>query len=48
MKLHDAAKIVEEGYIETLTYTNFPRPHWRSLKTNNPMEKGWIIGKIIA
>lgn len=39
MKLYEAAKIVQEGHLETLSYTYFPRTHWRSLKTNNPMER---------
>ena len=39
MKLVNAAKTVEEGIRETLTYTAFPREHWRSLRTNNPMER---------
>lgn len=39
MKLATAAKTVEEGIRETLTYTAFPREHWRSIKTNNPMER---------
>ena len=39
MKLLTAAKTVEEGIRETLTYTSFPREHWRKLRTNNPMER---------
>jgi hypothetical protein len=39
MKLPAAAKTVEEGIRETLTYTSFPRVHWRSIRTNNPMER---------
>ena len=39
MKLRAAAKTVEEGIRETLTYTSFPREHWRSIRTNNPMER---------
>lgn len=39
MKLPVAAKTVEEGIRETLTYTAFPREHWRKLRTNNPMER---------
>jgi transposase-like protein len=39
MKLGAAAKTVEEGIRETLTYTAFPREHWRSIRTNNPMER---------
>ena len=39
MKLSKAAETVTEGYAETLTYMRFPRKHWRSLRTNNPMER---------
>ena len=39
MKLYDASKILKEGFLETLSYTLFPRTHWRSLRTNNPMER---------
>lgn len=30
---------VREGVPETLSYTAFPREHWRSLRTNNPLER---------
>ena len=39
MKLQKAAGIVSEGYEETLRYMSFPREHWRSIRTNNPMER---------
>jgi len=39
MKLTNAAKIVEEGAKETLSYYEFPSQHWRSLRTNNPLER---------
>lgn len=39
MKLEKAAKIVREGARETFSYYAFPREHWRSLRTNNPMER---------
>ena len=39
MKLSNAAKIVEEGAEETLSYYYFPSQHWRSLRTNNPLER---------
>ena len=39
MKLAGAAKIVHEGIEETLHYMNFPREHWRNLRTNNPLER---------
>jgi len=39
MKLLTAAKTLEEGSLETFTYTEFPREHWRKLRTHNPMER---------
>jgi len=39
MKLSKAARTVREGYAETMSYTSFPREHWRSLRTNNPLER---------
>lgn len=39
MKLGGAAKIVQEGAHETLSYYDFPSQHWRSLRTNNPLER---------
>ena len=39
MKLPKAAQMVEESIEETLHYMNFPREHWRSLRTNNPLER---------
>ena len=39
MKLHKAAKLVRDGTEETLSYYDFPREHWRSLRTNNPLER---------
>lgn len=39
MKFGNAAKIVEEGSKETLSYYAFPSQHWRSLRTNNPLER---------
>ena len=39
MKLRKAAKIVREGAEETLSYTSFPREHWRRIRTNNPLER---------
>ena len=38
-KLAEAAKVVREGYAETLTYTKFPREHWRRIRTNNAIER---------
>ena len=39
MKLPNAAQCVAEGAEETLRYMYFPREHWRSLRTNNPLER---------
>jgi len=39
MKLAKAAEIVSEGYDETLTHYSFPSEHWRSIRTNNPLER---------
>jgi len=38
-RLPKASKIVREGAEETLRYYFFPREHWRSLRTNNPLER---------
>jgi transposase-like protein len=39
MRLSKAAKIVEEGIAETLSYMAFPREHWTRIRTNNPLER---------
>jgi transposase-like protein len=39
MRLGKAAALVREGIPETLSYMEFPREHWRSLKTNNMLER---------
>jgi putative transposase len=39
MKLAKAGELVKEGIEETLHYMEFPREHWRSLRTNNPLER---------
>lgn len=39
MKLAKAAELVAAGVTETLSYYAFPREHWRSLRTNNPLER---------
>ena len=39
MKLAGAADIVTKGVEETLQYFQFPSEHWRSLRTNNPLER---------
>ncbi len=39
LKLNKAAELVAAGVTETLSYYEFPREHWRSLRTNNPLER---------
>ena len=39
MKLSAAAKKVEDGIEETLTYMDFPSQHWTRLRTNNTLER---------
>jgi transposase-like protein len=39
LRLGKAASLVREGIPETLAYMDFPREHWRSLKTNNMLER---------
>ena len=39
LRLGKAAGIVREGIEETLAYMAFPREHWRSLRTNNMLER---------
>ena len=39
MKLRKAAEVVERGVEETLSYMQFPREHWRRIRTNNPLER---------
>lgn len=39
MKLAKAAELVAAGIEETLQYFQFPSEHWRSLRTNNPLER---------
>lgn len=38
-KCHEAAQLVEEHVLETLTYFSFPETHWRRIRTNNPLER---------
>ena len=38
MRLREAAKVVRGGYTETLTYTRFPREHWRRIRTSSAIE----------
>ena len=39
MKLKEAAKKVEDGIEETLTYCDFPSEHWTRIHTNNVIER---------
>ena len=39
MKLKEAAKKVEDGIEETLTYCDFPSEHWTRIHTNNVIEQ---------
>ncbi len=39
MKLKEAAKKVEDGIEETLTYCDFPSEHWKRIRTNNVIER---------
>ena len=39
MKLQEAAKKVEDGVEETLTYMSFPSEHWTKIRTNNVIER---------
>lgn len=38
-KLSKAAKVVEDGVADTLSYMSFPTEHWTRLRTNNPLER---------
>ena len=39
LRLDKAARILESGYDETLSYYAFPSTHWRHIRTNNPLER---------
>ena len=39
MKLPAAAKLIEDSVEETFRYYAFPSEHWRSLRTNNMLER---------
>ncbi len=39
LRLEKAARVVEEGVTETLSYMYFPREHWLRIRTNNPLER---------
>lgn len=38
-KMRKAAELVEQGVADTLSYYAFPEPHWRRIRTNNPLER---------
>ncbi len=38
-RMRKAAELVETGVAETLAYYAFPEPHWRRIRTNNPLER---------
>ena len=39
MGMQEAAKKVEDGIEETLTYCDFPSEHWTRIRTNNVIER---------
>ena len=39
LKLRDAARKIEDGVEETLTYFAFPSEHWTRIRTNNAIER---------
>ncbi len=39
MKLPEAARKVDDGIEETLTYMGFPYQHWLKIRTNNVIER---------
>lgn len=39
LRLGSAAKILEDGILESVTYHKFPREHHRSIRTNNLLER---------
>lgn len=39
LRLEKAARIIESGCDETLSYYAFPMTHWRHIRTNNPRER---------
>ena len=45
MKLKEAAKKVEDGVEETLTYCDFPSEHWTRIRTNNVIERLNVHGR---
>ena len=39
MGLKSAAKLYHKGVAEALVYIDFPHKHWRSIRTNNILER---------
>lgn len=39
MKLESASDTVKNGIADTLTFMDFPSYHWKSIRTNNPLER---------
>lgn len=39
MKLGKAARAVEAGFEETLTFMSLPSQHWLRIRTNNALER---------
>ena len=39
LKLSNAAKILETGFEESLSYMDFPTAHWTRIRTNNGLER---------
>jgi putative transposase len=39
MRLKEAAAKVNDAIAQTLTFYSFPAPHWRRIRTNNPLER---------
>ncbi len=39
LRLEKAARILESGCDETLSYYEFPATRWRHIRTNNPLER---------
>jgi len=38
-RMRKVAELVEQSVAETLAYYAFPEPHWRRIRTNNPLER---------
>ena len=39
MRLGEAARVVREGFTETLAYTRLPRERWRRIRANDAIER---------